>query len=96
MSSSITHIAGPDIVWDGRYLRQRCAWCGATLIDQDLTLVAVAGDPAPFPTWPVGDLIRVDGNMTVVVHEFRGLFPGEEPTKAPDDACLRLDPQVTA
>lgn len=36
----VTHIAGMDITIAGRRLRQRCAWCGAILIDSDLANVA--------------------------------------------------------
>lgn len=40
MTGAVTHIAGLD-VQVGRYLRQRCAWCGAMLSDYDLARVAV-------------------------------------------------------
>ncbi|MEZ0077383.1 hypothetical protein [Planotetraspora sp. GP83] len=40
MAESVVHIAGPDIQV-GAQLRQRCAWCGAVLLDYDLSCVAV-------------------------------------------------------
>lgn len=60
-----THIAGVDIHWDGRYIQQRCSWCGAVLVAVDTNRIAFSiepGDdpdvPRPFPVWPVGALVR--------------------------------------
>jgi hypothetical protein len=86
-SAVVTHIAGADILIGDRRLRQRCSWCGAVLLDYDLATVAVAGDdPSPPATWPVGRLVRVDGAMSTVL---------EETEELPDDACGRLDDEVT-
>lgn len=96
--SHISHISAQPLYWDGRYVRQRCAWCGAILIDMDLATIAVpipedGSDPEPPGTWPVNATIRVDGMVTYVVpdetsEDGKGIRP-------PDDACLRLDPTVT-
>lgn len=85
---SVVHIAG-NWVEVNQHLRQRCAWCGAVLIDQDLTRVAVPVGQDPRPaTWPAGELIARDGNWTSVVdHKDGDLLP--------DGACARLDPAVT-
>ena len=84
-----SHLAGLD-VRVGPYLRQRCAWCGAVLTDHDLRKVAIQTD-APdktVATWPVGEVIRVDGNMSsVIAHN-----PGDQ---LPEDSCTALDPSVT-
>ncbi len=91
----MTHVAAQEVTFDGRYQRQRCAWCGAVLIDLDLTNVAVQVEPGeeakPPGCWPVGALIRVEGvnpKVTAVVGE-----PGE---KVPDDCCMLLDSEVTS
>ena len=85
---SVTHIAGIDVTI-GPLLRQRCAWCGATLIDYDLEKVAVpVGQEGPPGHWEVGALVQVDGNMTIVLDH-------DESHKLPDNACARLDPEVT-
>lgn len=42
--SALTHLAGVD-VQIGTQLRQRCSWCGAVLIDEDLSMTAVALQP---------------------------------------------------
>lgn len=87
--TAITHIAGLDISV-GCQLRQRCGWCGAVLIDQDLHNVAVLAEDAdkPFPTWPIGALVRTDGCVTSVVEH-------EDGADLPDDACGSLDHDVT-
>jgi hypothetical protein len=83
---SITHIAGPDITIDGefgQYLRQRCGWCGAVLLEYELARVAVPVDqPGPPATWPLNAFVRLDGNLsTVRAHT--------EDRKLPFDACAR-------
>jgi hypothetical protein len=51
--TAVIHVAGLDITVDTR-LRQRCGWCGATLIDEDLAGVMVPDGMNPmFPRWPV-------------------------------------------
>jgi hypothetical protein len=86
----VTHIAANDITIGGQRLRQRCAWCGAVLIDYDLTRVAVQVEPGEEPqppgTWPVGALVRVHGGMSVVLDDTEEL---------PGDACGRIDDEVT-
>lgn len=85
---TITHIAGPPITINAR-LRQRCAWCGATLIDYDLARMAVPVDQDPTPaTWLLGDLIAVDGRASWVV-------PHEDGQPLPPNACAVLDAEVT-
>lgn len=83
------HIAGND-VQVGTQLRQRCAWCGAILVDYDLVRVAVpiGQDPRP-ATWPVGALVEVDGNASWVVEH-------EDGATIPAGACANLDHEVTA
>lgn len=90
---STTHVAGIDVTKDNRWVRQRCAWCGEILVDQDATAIQkpiedIRGDetPAQFVgTWPPGSMVRRDGPVTSVVEEDR----------YPEDSCLALDPEVT-
>lgn len=83
------HIVGPHITI-GPYLRQRCAWCGATLLDYNLDRIAVPVGQDPRPaTWPVGGLLGVEGVASwVVEHEDGALLP--------EGCCALLDPAVTA
>lgn len=95
--SAVVHIAGPSIQI-GSHLRQRCSWCGATLIDYALDRVAVAIDPASDPrgdleaaipaTWPFDALVARDGGMSYVIE----LPEGE---RLPEGACGRLAPEAT-
>lgn len=101
MSDVLTHIAGLD-VQVGQHLRQRCAWCGAVLIDADLTAVAVsipegktaeqarADGDLNYPTWKVGALVsRTDGGGVSYVEHSDG-------DQLPADACAWLPHEVTA
>lgn len=86
---SVTHIAGVHLQVNAR-LRQRCAWCGATLIDVALDRIAFeADDEDPRPaTWPAGELIEVEHGASWVV-------PHRDGAELPGNACGRLDPDVT-
>lgn len=87
-TGAIVHIAGNDLQV-GNQLRQRCAWCGATLLDYDLALIAVPVGEDPRPaTWPVGELVLVDGNMSYTIEHADG-------DKLPPNACGQMDHEVT-
>lgn len=87
------HIAGLDIKIEPNLLRQRCAWCGATLLDYNLDRVAVVNGPeedATEPaTWPIGALIARNGAVSWIVDHEGG-------DKLPAGSCALLDPEVTA
>lgn len=85
----VVHIAGLETQVGG-HLRQRCAWCGALLVDYALDRVAVPAGQDPRPaTWPAGGLVEVDGNISIVV-------PHEDGQQLPANACGQLDPEATA
>lgn len=89
--NGITHIAGL-VMHIGPLLRQRCGWCGATLIDEDLSRVMVMisdGREPSVPTWEVGSLVAIDGAASYIVDHNDG-------DQLPADACAQLDPTVTA
>lgn len=88
MSAGVIHIAGVH-VQVGQQLRQRCAWCGAVLLDYDLASIAVPVGQDPTPaTWPPGGLVLVDGSMSATVEHADG-------ASLPDGSCGKLDPAVT-
>lgn len=88
MAEGIVHIAGPDIQVNAQ-LRQRCAWCGAVLIDYALERIAVPEGQDPRPgTWPVGALIEVDGPVSSIV-------PHVDGGQLPANACAQIDHDVT-
>lgn len=92
MNGAMVHIAATP-VRVGRLLRQRCGWCGALILSHDLTCLAFleddAGDETP-RTWPVGELVEVDGAVSFVVAR-----DGDDHA-LPPAACALLDPAVTA
>lgn len=87
--NGVLHVAGVHVTINQR-IRQRCAWCGAVLIDVDSALVAVplGQERDGVPVWPVGDLVLIDGNMAALV-------PHKDGDPLPDGACGKLDPDVT-
>lgn len=97
MTATSVHVAGLDVAWSDRYLRQRCAWCGVTLLDYDLATVVAPlredGTPPPPPaTWPIGALVEVTGTPGAGSQRVVEAVDG----KVPPGSCLDLDPAVTA
>lgn len=92
MSASTTHVAGPDVTVDGRYLRQRCVWCSTVLVDHDLEYVAVmtgpGQEPEPPRTWQVGAHVRVDDGSSYVAAE-------RDDGTLPHDSCMLMPPAET-
>lgn len=86
--SAMIHIAGVYVQL-GPLLRQRCAWCGAVLIDYNLDNMAMAGESTTPATWPPGALIAVDEGLSYVVEHRDG-------EQLPEGSCGKLDPAVTA
>ncbi len=87
--NGIIHIAGLQ-VQVGPRLRQRCSWCGAMLLEYDLTAVAVPEGQEPgLPTWEPGILVEVDGNVSLIV-------PHKNGDDLPQRACGWIDPAVTS
>lgn len=95
-STAISHVPGVAITFGGRHVRQRCAWCGTVLIDEDLTRIGIIDDDGSgeFPTWSTEGLVRVTtrpGSPTL--YESVDL-QGENP-KVPPDCCMCLPPELT-
>lgn len=94
--TEVIHIAGMSITI-GTLLRQRCAWCGALILDEDLSRVAVMGteDGVEFslPVWPPGGLVAClteEGSGVTWSVDFD---PIEDPL--PERCCGNIDPEVT-
>ena len=62
----MTHIASQPVVIDGCFMRQRCAWCGAILLDYDLSRMASI-DGKPPAAWETGALVESDDNRQSLV-----------------------------
>jgi hypothetical protein len=92
----VVHVAGPCITFAGRWVRQRCVWCGHVLIDMDLarTLVELPADgsePDHPKGWADDALVHVDGGMSWV-----DPADDNDEGRVPDRCCMRLDPAVPA
>jgi hypothetical protein len=96
--AGVVHIAGHQ-VQIGTQLRQRCAWCGALMLDYDLTRTASpCGEDCREHgcqpehhrpgTWPAGGLVEVDGTTSWTV-------PHEDGQQLPTNACAQLDAAIT-
>lgn len=84
--NGIVHIAGGQLSIGGRYLRQRCEWCGEKLIDYDLARIAVPiGQPWEPAMWTPGELVWVDGSGSCV-YESVHMENGE--TRLPMNCCV--------
>ena len=80
----MTHISAQVVIIEGRYVRQRCAWCGEMLIDYDLekTAVVVVNGKTELPgVWATDRLIHVDGNQSTLL----------EGNAMPPDCCAMLE-----
>lgn len=82
------HVAGMQIDIGGRYLRQRCSWCGEILIDYDLSMMAFAvspgEEPKPPAMWQVGSLVLCDGPMSLTVEHVDG-------ERLPSTSCVERE-----
>lgn len=99
MSTPVVHLAGLPIEHtnsDGTVLRQRCAWCGAMLIDTSLTdveWVAIDDDGEvddEFPRFTSGTLVEVDNPDGDA-----GTYTALESPDVPESACLKMPREVT-
>ena len=82
------HIAGLH-VQVGYQFRQRCGWCGATLIDQDLRQVMIPEGTDSTPShWEPGVLVALEGPQAYV-------YPHVAGTQLPLNACAQLDHEIT-
>lgn len=86
------HVAGCDLEISGRFLIQRCSWCGAVLLAYDYANTAVAGDTWEKPaTFPVGGLVRFTYDGTIArwgeVGLSRTMMVPIDDERLPDDAC---------
>lgn len=91
----MTHIAAAPLDARGR-LRQRCGWCGALLVEYPVTGIT---DRSRLETFPIAGWVRIletagQRYATVLPTEQHPDFPSR--VDIPVDACLQIDPDVTA
>ena len=77
---SVSHLTAQPVLVAGRFNRQRCAWCGELIVDEDLTTM-MSTEPNWMGTeWPVSRIVRIDGSHTMVVDNHDGQMP--------EDSCM--------
>lgn len=82
--------AGVD-VQVGPHLREQYSWCGAELVDHDLTRIAVPEGQDPRPsTCPISDLVAVDHDDTG--SDAAWLVEHTDGDTLPEGICGRTDP----
>jgi hypothetical protein len=95
----VSHLAGPVVDFQtdqGAVVRQRCQWCGATLVDACTWLAAVHPPPAEgealVATWEVGRFVdTATPDNTGGWSSLNGWTAGP----VPDTACMRMPLEVT-
>lgn len=96
-TTGVAHLAGDAITFNteqGQVMRQRCSWCGATLIDQNLSRTAVPEGQDPiYPHWKVGAFVETHAP------DARGGMWAEldwaHPQPVPANSCMRMPLEVT-
>lgn len=76
------HVVGTPAVVPPGLIRQRCAWCGALILDYDLGPMGQDPMPAVPAMWEVGALVAIDDGVSHVVPR------GDE---LPAGACALLE-----
>ena len=84
---STVHIAGMGVEVPPHY-RQRCAWCGAILVEGDLSRMAAVGEAPTARFFEAGRLVEVAGENP----RWAGVLANEVGTPLPSNACARQGP----
>lgn len=93
----VTHLAGDVITFnaeEGQVMRQRCSWCGATLLDVNLSRIAVPeGQDPTYPHWKVGAFVEAHApdNQGGMWAESSWAHPDPVPA----NSCMRMPLEVT-
>lgn len=92
MNGTVTHVVGPAISYtdlQGQvHLRQRCAWCGASLFSIEVST------PDEIPMFATLSQVRVICG-TVQLVDLPILGSETEESAIPEDSCLLIDPSIT-
>lgn len=94
--TAVVHLSGAT-VFVGTVMRQRCAWCGALLIDDDLATMQVAvvagEEPRPPSGFEENTFVAVEGDDRST--KVMWAVPPPPDRRLPEGACAALDPAVT-
>jgi hypothetical protein len=96
-ATGIVHIAALSYQFES-IIRQRCSWCGAVLIDADLSMIAFQpnddGSAPSFPVWEGGRQILRDGHVTSVIDDEISA-DHEGGIRVDDRCCMRIPRETT-
>lgn len=92
---TVVHLAAQDVWVEGRYVRQRCAWCGELLIDVDLARIAVhpplPEGERPIATWQPGAMVEASGVWPTVYRQI------DDDGRIPINSCMEdVSPRIRA
>jgi len=79
-TNETVHITSQVITVDGRFMKQRCVWCGELITDYDLSMCASSDGSAP-SGFEGGILVAVDGENP------RHTYKIENQDRLPDTFC---------
>ncbi len=75
MAKPVAHVIAQELILEGRYRRQRCAWCGEALLDEDLSLIMVQEGQELPPAFESGTWLEVEPGFMQIVTPEDGKFP---------------------
>jgi hypothetical protein len=90
-----THLPGQAVTIGGRWVRQRCQFCGQALIEEDLERVAVpvGQEGAGRREFNPGRFVRVTGGFPTI---YEDAGPAAEESRPPGDMCWLDVPEIAA
>jgi hypothetical protein len=86
MTTGIVHLAGFEVRF-GERLRQRCAWCGEVMVDQELALTD------NMVVFPAAKQVLHDGVLWIVLDDVPAELPGS--VNVDLRSCMRVPPELT-
>lgn len=83
MSGSVSHLTAQPVLVVGRFNRQRCAWCGVTIVDEDLSTLKSTDPDFKGTEWPTQRIVRIsEGNPSI------STLVADTGGKMPEDSCM--------
>lgn len=85
MTDSVTHLTAQPVLLCGRWNRQRCAWCGVLIVDEDLSTMGSTDPNFQGTEWKPQSLVNVTSGNPAISSRVA-------PTggKMPENSCMAL------
>ena len=82
---TVSHLTAQPVNLVGRFNRQRCAWCGECIVDEDLATMASPSGAVHGTEWPPQRIVRISrGNPSI------SSLVADTGGKMPEDSCMAL------